>query len=143
MLVNLPTLEVVMCWIQNKYQSLVKNLVFYKLDPQHDLNKKRTQFNFKHCKLYIRVGLYTFRAYLHETAVHTSVHTAFLKNKHTKSTHKTITKFLCPIFKDIKDRKTHKMNNIQIRELIPWLFEKKLRFACIQSVFICVITLLR
>ena len=75
---------------------------------------------------------YTYRAYLHETAVHTSVHTAFLNNKHTKSTHKTITQFLCPIFKDIKDWQTHKMNNfknnnIQIRELIPCLFEKKIK----------------
>ena len=62
-------------------------------------------------------GSYTYR----ESAVHASVQTAFLTNLNTKNTQKTVTQFLCLIFKDIKDWLTHKKNhlknnNIQICE---------------------------
>ena len=41
------------------------------------------EHNFKHFKPYIFV-LHIYRDYLLESAVHTSVHTTFLINKHTK-----------------------------------------------------------
>ena len=68
----------------------------------HVLNSKILEQNFKHCKFYISVYSSTgYQKYLHKSEVHTSVPTAFLSKKHRKSTHKTITQFLCLIFKNI------------------------------------------
>ena len=107
----------------------------YKLDPKHDQNFIKNHF--RHCKLrpvhvHARIG---------GTFTNNSVHTAFLTNKKQNFfLHKTITQFLCLIFKDIKDWLTHKKNhlknsNIQIREFPACLenFRIRLYTVCVYT----------
>ena len=80
-----------------------------KIDPKHDQNF--IEHNFRHFLKTLHQGSYTRISHTctRESAVHTSVHTTFLTNKHRKIP--IITQFLCLIFKDIKDwfilRKNH------------------------------------
>ena len=145
--VNLPTLGVIL--LNSKFVSKpCKHLCFcYKLDPMHYQNF--IEHNFRHCKLYIRV---------HTRIAHTCTNRRyciqvctqhFWPNKDRKKTNKTITKFLCLIFKDKKDWLTHKKNHFKkfkttfncVNSLLVW---KTLGSAYIQFVYIHnVIELLR
>ena len=79
-------------------------MFLWNLNPKHDQNFMEQ--NFKRFKFYIRIHTRinhtcTNRWYIQVSTQH------FWPQKHRKSTHKTITQFLCLIFKDIKDLRTH------------------------------------
>ena len=64
------------CFIE-EIMIIMSSSIRLSIDPKHDQTFIKNQF--KHCKLYIRV-----HTRIGILAVHTSMHTAFLINKHRK-----------------------------------------------------------